>query len=155
MSLTPFDTMRLLSFILLLLTTSIPVHADSARMEMLFERAFNFQQNGEYERALDLYGQARAVEDEPLISLNMAQVYRRLGQPGNALRELERYIETTTPDDPFVTGAQELVPLLEIQTALALNDDRVANVERLTTMTLSLCGLTAILLIAVLLRQRK
>lgn len=137
------------------ISVSTFLQADSARMEMLFERAFSFHQTGEYERALDLYQQARAVEDDPLISLNMAQVYRRLGQPEDALRELERYIETTDPDDPFLVGAQEMVPLLEIQAAQARNDQRVASIELLARLSLAIGAVSVILLIILLLRRQK
>ncbi len=151
----PYNILNTVLILVAIAALSPLAHADSARMQMLFERAFNFHQSGDYGRALDLYGQARAVEDDPLISLNMAQVYRRLGQPENALRELERYIETTDPNDPFIIGAQELVPLLEIQAAQARSDKRIAAVERLSMITLGLSGLTIALLIIVLLRRQK
>lgn len=130
-------------------------HADTARMEMLFSRGLEFHQEGDYHRALDLYEQARAVEDDPLITLNIAQIYRRLGQPEDALRELQRYIEITDPDDPFLVGAQEMVPLLEIQAAQARADQRIAAVELLARISVALGAVSVILLLILILRRQK
>lgn len=130
-------------------------YADSARMEMLFERAYDFHQKGELDRALELYLQARSEEYHPLLTLNIAQIHRSLGQPEDALREMRHYIDTADANDPYLIAAQELIPLLEIQATQALNNRQIDAVEWQIRALIALAIFNSALLIVLLATRRR
>jgi tetratricopeptide (TPR) repeat protein len=66
----------------------------------LFESGRAAYRVGEYERAVEYWEKAFAMDPKPLLKYNLGQAYERLGQLEAAIAATENYLENTSPDDP-------------------------------------------------------
>lgn len=72
----------------------------------VFARGQTAYQQGDYDTAIREWNTAYQLDPRPLIQLNLAQAYERLGRLDEAAAALDRYLETATPDDPNQADAR-------------------------------------------------
>ncbi len=63
---------------------------------------------GDLQTALDAYQKAYALKPAPRLLFNIAQCYRGLGQPENAIAHYRKFLDTN-PDEPQAGAARELI----------------------------------------------
>lgn len=66
-----------------------------ARARDLFERGVTAFDEGDYDRALELFRRSYAIRPAPLVLYNIAVTERHLGRHAEAIRHLTRYLEET------------------------------------------------------------
>jgi tetratricopeptide (TPR) repeat protein len=71
---------------------SAPANADVAKARAHYERGQALYQLGEYHQALDEFKAAHVEKTDPAFLYNIAQCYRLLDQPGEALVFYKRYL---------------------------------------------------------------
>lgn len=75
--------------------------AQQAEAREAFQRGVELYSAEQYQEALDAFGEAYRIAPHPSVRVNIANCYDQLGDPVNALRHFERFLEESAAIDPM------------------------------------------------------
>lgn len=88
-----------------------PATSEGAREH--FRRGEAAYQKGNYPLAIEEWTTAYNADPRPRIQYNVYQAHERLGQLGEAVEALQRYLSTADPDDPYYADATARMAALQ------------------------------------------
>ncbi|MBL8634382.1 MAG: tetratricopeptide repeat protein [Myxococcales bacterium] len=115
------------SILLILLSAIQPAHADD--FDALFRKGMTLYQKKDYEGAVDSFSAAYKIHQFPRVMLNIAQVYRKMGNAQLALDFYQQYMKAE-PNPPAKIRAdveqyiQQTKAMLEAPSLLAEDERR-------------------------------
>lgn len=81
------------------LGASPPAHADAAQARIHFEKGRTYFQVDEYRKAIDEFKAAHIDRPDPAFLYNIAECYRHLGEPRDALTYYRRFLKAAPASD--------------------------------------------------------
>jgi tetratricopeptide (TPR) repeat protein len=93
--------------------------ADAAQARAHFERGRTFFQVDEYRKAIDEFKAAHVERPDPAFLYNIAECYRHLGEPKDALTYYRRFLTAAAPGDRTRPAVEKRIAELQAQAAKA------------------------------------
>ena len=97
----------------LVMAQSNTAQQDREQAKEYFKKAEAFYKINDYEQALENYKQSYLLSQEPVLLYNMAQCYRLLGKPEDALRTYKTFVKDSPANAKFVKEAKKFTKEFE------------------------------------------